>query len=94
VWAALGLYGASNGVMAIIRAVMPAELFGRERYATLNRTLPAPVVASRAAGPVAASFLWAATGGYTALLWGLALVWRWRVSHSGWQCAADPLDRT
>jgi MFS family permease len=71
---ALGLYGASNGVMTIVRAVVPAELFGRERYATLNGALAVPVIVSRAAGPVAASFLWAATGGYTAMLWGLVLV--------------------
>ena len=71
---ALGLYGASNGVMTIVRAVVPAELFGRERYATLNGALSVPVILSRAAGPVAASLLWAATGGYTATLWGLVLV--------------------
>ena len=70
----LGLYGASNGVMTIVRAVVPAEVFGRERYATLNGALAVPVIASRAAGPVAASFLWAATGGYAAMLWGLVLV--------------------
>jgi MFS family permease len=71
---ALALYGASNGVMTIVRAVVPADLFGRERYATLNGALAVPVVVSRAVGPVAASFLWAATGGYSAMLWGLALV--------------------
>jgi MFS family permease len=71
---ALGLYGASNGVMTIVRAVVPAELFGRERYGTLNGALSVPVVVSRAAGPVAASLLWAATGGYTAILWGLVLI--------------------
>jgi len=70
----LALYGASNGVMTIVRAVVPADLFGRERYATLNGALAVPVVVSRAVGPVAASFLWAATGGYSAMLWGLALV--------------------
>jgi MFS family permease len=71
---ALGLYGASNGVMTIVRAVVPAELFGRERYATLNGALSVPVILTRAAGPVAASLLWAATGGYAAMLWGLVLV--------------------
>ena len=49
---ALGLYGASNGVMTIVRAVVPAELFGRERYATLNGALSVPVILTRAAGPV------------------------------------------
>jgi MFS family permease len=71
--AGLALYGASNGVMTIVRAVVPAELYGRERYATLNGALSVPVILSRAAGPVAASFLWSATGGYAGTLWGLVL---------------------
>lgn len=69
----LALYGASNGVMPIVRAVVPAELYGRERYATLNGALSVPVILARAAGPVAASFVWSATGGYGGTLWGLVL---------------------
>jgi hypothetical protein len=71
--AGLALYGASNGVMTIVRAIVPADLFGRERYATLNGALSVPVILTRAAGPVAASFLWSATGGYGATLWALVL---------------------
>jgi MFS family permease len=71
--AGLALYGASNGVMTIVRAVVPAELYGRERYATLNGALSVPVILTRAAGPVAASFLWSATGGYAGTLWALVL---------------------
>jgi MFS family permease len=72
--AGLALYGASNGVMTIVRAVVPADLYGRERYATLNGALSVPVILSLAAGPVAAAFLWSATGGYEGTLWGLVLV--------------------
>jgi MFS family permease len=72
--AGLALYGASNGVMTVVRALVPAELFGRERYATLNGALSVPVIATRAAGPVAASFAWSATGGYAGILWTLVLV--------------------
>jgi cyanate permease len=32
-----------------------------------------PVILTRAAGPVAASFVWSATGGYSGTLWGLVL---------------------
>jgi MFS family permease len=71
--AGLALYGASNGVMTIVRAVVPAELFGRERYGTLNGALSVPVILTRAAGPVVASFMWSATGGYAAMLWALVL---------------------
>jgi predicted MFS family arabinose efflux permease len=70
----LALYGASNGVMTVVRAIIPAELFGRERYATLNGALSVPVIATRAAGPLAASIAWSAAGGYTGILWALVLV--------------------
>lgn len=63
------LYGASNGVMTIVRAVMPAELFGRESYGTINGALSAPVILSRAVAPIAAALLWSASGNYGAVLW-------------------------
>lgn len=71
------LYGASNGVMTIVRAVMPAELFGRESYGAINGALSAPVILSRAVAPIAASLLWSASGNYGAVLWvlvGLSLI--------------------
>jgi MFS family permease len=67
------LYGTSNGVMTIIRATMPAETFGREHYAAVNGALAAPVVATRAAGPLVASLIWSASG-YDGVLWVLAVV--------------------
>ncbi len=67
------LYGASNGVMTIIRATMPAEVFGREHYGAVNGALAAPVIATRAAGPLVASLIWSTTGGYDGVLW--VLVW-------------------
>jgi MFS family permease len=68
------LYGASNGVMTIIRATMPAEFFGRDHYGAVNGALAAPVIAMRAAGPLLASLIWSAGGGYDAVLWVLAAV--------------------
>jgi MFS family permease len=65
------LYGASNGVMTIVRAVMPAELFGRESYGAINGALSAPVILSRAVAPIAASLLWSASGNYGAVIWAL-----------------------
>ena len=67
------LYGSSNGVMTIIRATMPAETFGREHYAAVNGALAAPVVATRAAGPLVASLIWSASG-YDGVLWVLVTV--------------------
>ncbi len=71
------LYGASNGVMTIVRAVMPAELFGRDSYGAINGALSAPVILSRAVAPIAASLLWSASGSYAAVIWvlvGLSLI--------------------
>jgi MFS family permease len=65
------MYGASNGVMTIVRAVMPAELFGRESYGAINGALSAPVILSRAVAPIAGSLLWSASGSYAAVIWAL-----------------------
>ncbi|HTO43590.1 MAG TPA: MFS transporter [Burkholderiales bacterium] len=70
---ALLLYGASNGVMTIVRAAVPAELFDREQYGSINGALAAPVIMSRAVAPIAASWLWTPQQGYRAVLWALAL---------------------
>ena len=67
------LYGASNGVMTIVRAVMPAELFGRDSYGAINGALSAPVILSRAVAPTAA-LLWSAFGSYGVVLWVLVVL--------------------
>lgn len=63
IWLALfaTLYGASNGVMTILRGTAIAEIFGRERYAELNGALSAPAVVAKAAAPLALAGLWSAT---------------------------------
>jgi hypothetical protein len=58
--------------MTIVRAAVPAELFGREQYGAINGALSAPVIMSRAAAPIAASWLWTPQQGYRPLLWVLA----------------------
>src|SRR4051794_33249034 len=58
------LYGASNGMMTILRAVLPAELFGREDYGTILGMIAAPVNLTRACGPFAFGILWAWRGSY------------------------------
>jgi cyanate permease len=70
---ALLLYGTSNGVMTIVRAAVPAELFDRSQYGSISGALSAPVVMSRAAAPIAGSWLWTPERGYGPLLWILAL---------------------
>ncbi len=70
----IAFYGASNGVMTIVRGIIPAELFGRDRYGAVNGALAAPVLASRSLGPLVAAVIWSAAGGYDAVIWTLAAV--------------------
>jgi MFS family permease len=62
------LYGASNGLMTILRALLPPELFGREDYGTIQGFIAAPSTFARAAAPFAFGALWAFAGGYGPLL--------------------------
>ncbi len=68
----IACYGVSNGIMTIARGALPAEIYGRERYGAVNGALSAPVLASRAGGPLVASLIWSATGNYDAVVWTLA----------------------
>ena len=61
------LYGASNGVMTIVRGTVPAQIWGREGYGGLTGLMATPVLLARAAGPFAAAGVLAATGGYRAV---------------------------
>jgi predicted MFS family arabinose efflux permease len=62
------LYGASNGMMTIVRAVLPAELFGRADYGAIQGMISAPATLSKAVAPFAFGALWAVAGGYDAVL--------------------------
>jgi MFS family permease len=57
------LYGASNGVLTIVRGAVPAELFGREGYGALLGKLAAPAFIGKAAAPVAFAVV-ATSAGY------------------------------
>ncbi len=57
------LYGASAGLLTIVRGTVPAELFGREGYGAVSGALGAPGIIARAVGPYAAAWLWQASGG-------------------------------
>jgi MFS family permease len=58
------LYGASNGVMTIVRGTVPADIWGREGYGGLTGLMATPVLLARAAGPFAAAGVLALAGGY------------------------------
>lgn len=52
-FAVAGLYGISNGLMTIVRGVVPAELYGRENYSVLLGHLARPAFVARALAPFA-----------------------------------------
>ncbi|MFS0755827.1 MFS transporter [Noviherbaspirillum sp. 1P10PC] len=45
------LYGISNGLMTIVRGIVPAELYGRQDYTTLLGRLARPAFVARALAP-------------------------------------------
>ena len=68
----VAICGSINGIMTIARGTIPAALFGFEHYGAVNGAFSAPVVASRALGPLIGSFVWSSFGNYDAVLWMLA----------------------
>jgi MFS family permease len=68
------MYGAGNGVMTIVRGTIPVELYGRAHYGAVNGAMAAPVLVSKALGPVAAAFVWSLFGGYNGVVVTLAAI--------------------
>jgi predicted MFS family arabinose efflux permease len=66
-WLILGfaaLYGAANGMLTIVRALLPPELFGREDYGAIQGMIAMPVRIAMAGSPFAFGALWAWRGSY------------------------------
>ncbi len=66
------LYGASNGVLTIVRGIVPAELFGRTAFGSTLGSLAAPSLVARAVAPLACAGL--AVPGAASLGWLVALI--------------------
>jgi MFS family permease len=62
------LYGASNGMLTIVKALLPPELFGREDYGAIQGMIAMPVRIAMAAAPFAFGALWAWRGSYDAVV--------------------------
>lgn len=62
------LYGAANGMMTIVRGLAVPEMVSRHAYGAINGALIGPVQFMQAVAPLAAAAIWAATGGYGAVL--------------------------
>lgn len=52
-----GIYGFGNGLMTIVRGVVPAELYGRDGYGLLLGRLSRPAFVARAMAPFALPFV-------------------------------------
>lgn len=62
------IYGASNGMMTIVKALLPPELFGREDYGAIQGMIALPVRLAMAAAPFVFGALWSWWGGYAAVI--------------------------
>ncbi|MET0530768.1 MAG: hypothetical protein ABW003_20935, partial [Microvirga sp.] len=62
------LFGASNGMMTIVRALLPSELFGREGYGTVQGMIAMPVRLTTATAPFLFGALWAWSGSYGSVM--------------------------
>ncbi|HEX2094509.1 MAG TPA: MFS transporter [Longimicrobiaceae bacterium] len=71
VWTFVVLFGAGFGAITPARAALLADLYGRDQYARIGGVLALGVALARAAAPVGVSLLYAAEGGYQAVLWTL-----------------------
>jgi predicted MFS family arabinose efflux permease len=80
------IYGVANGLITILRGMAVPEFIGPEGYGVVSGALTMPTNLMRAAGPVLASLAWAAFGGYTPVLWGLAAIML--VAAAGFAAAA------
>jgi MFS family permease len=67
-YAFAALYGAGLGLLTIVRATTPVEVFGSASYATVSGALSAPSMLARAAGPLAGTYLFAVYHRYDAVL--------------------------
>lgn len=62
------IYGAGLGLITIVRATTPAEIFGREHYASMSGALGGPAIMARAIGPLAATAMLSTFNHYHAVL--------------------------
>ena len=66
------LMGASNGMSTLSRATSLAQIFGARHYGAISGAVALGANGARAIGPVGASLLLVALGGYPSVFWTLA----------------------
>jgi hypothetical protein len=65
------VFGMSSGMLTLMGASLPADLFGRQSYGTVSGVIYACANGARAVAPFASAATALLPGGYTALLWSL-----------------------
>ncbi|HET6764750.1 MAG TPA: YbfB/YjiJ family MFS transporter, partial [Longimicrobiaceae bacterium] len=68
VWIFAALFGAGSGAITPARAALLADAYGPASFGSINGALALLVSIARAAGPVGASLVLAAAGGYAPVL--------------------------
>jgi MFS family permease len=69
----VALFGLGVGLISLSRAALVADLYGVAAYASINGVLALPITLARAAAPVTAAALHAATGSYRLVMVAVAL---------------------
>ena len=58
------LFGAGMGIKTLVQATAAPEFLGEKEYGALQGIIMLPVLASQAAAPFVAAYLWQLGGGY------------------------------
>jgi MFS family permease len=70
VFAFIALFGAAKGALTLLRPAYVADLYGRERYASIAGALAAFVIVATALAPISAGAAYDVLGTYVPLFWG------------------------
>ena len=72
---AFGLvYGLGSGLMTILRGAATGEFLGRRGYGAITGAIMMPAKIAQATAPFVAALAWQLAGGYTAVVFGLAVL--------------------
>src|SRR5205823_4598008 len=74
VWSFIVVFGASRGIMSLLRPLFIASLYGRERFASISGALAAFVTAGTAIAPLGAGVAYDVMGSYDPLIWSFVLL--------------------
>jgi sugar phosphate permease len=73
-WTFIVVFGASRGIMSLLRPLFVANLYGRERFASISGALAAFVTVATAIAPLGAGVAYELMGSYDPLFWSFVLL--------------------